>query len=84
MAGISFDEEQPVRATTAIGPQGMSAWMIRNKFAKDEKSANMMLISVVIACVSIVGLLLFMNTGGNSSLDAAERMRLEQSTPLPR
>lgn len=84
MAEISFDEEQPVRTVASVGPHGMAAWMIRNKFAKDEKSANMLLIGVVAVCVAIVAIVLFLNAGGKGTLDAAERARLEQSTPLPR
>jgi len=84
MADISFDEEQPVRTVASVGPHGMAAWMIQNKFAKDEKSANIILIGVVVVCVVTVALLLFMNTGGKSTIDAAERLRLEQSTTIPR
>ena len=84
MAEISFDEEPIARPVGTMGPSGMAGWMVRKGFAKDEKGANTLLISIVVGSVAIAGLTLAFMGGTDTTVDSAERARLEASTPLPR
>lgn len=81
MTDVSFNEETSVRHGS-MTKGGMAAWIVRNKFAKDEKSANYLLIGVVLLSVG-VSMLLLLSSKGSSPLDAQERARLEQSTRIP-
>ncbi|MES2931737.1 MAG: hypothetical protein V4682_03515 [Patescibacteria group bacterium] len=78
---VSFNEEPSVGYTPAPGKQGMAGWMVRNKFAKDEKNANYILVGIAVAAVILSFFLLF-SSRGDTTLNADERMRLEQSTPI--
>jgi len=81
MSDVSFNEETPIAPIAAGGSGGMTAWIIRNKFAKDEKGASYLLIGVAaVAIVLAVSLVLL--SGGDTTIDAGERARLEQSTPI--
>lgn len=81
MAEISFDEEQVARPSIASGPSGMAGWMIRKGFAKDEKGASILLISIIAGSLAVAGAVLMLSGGSDATLDARERQQLEASTP---
>jgi hypothetical protein len=86
MANVTFDSEADLPQT---GPSqkssgGITAWLIANKIAKDAVQANYILLGILALCVLGAGLALMNLSSTGSSIDAEERMRLEQSTrPLP-
>lgn len=81
MADISFNEEPAVLPVAAARQGGMAAWMVRSKFAKDEKEATVILVSIVVVALIAAGLLAIFS-GGSAAIDANERLRLEASTPV--
>lgn len=83
MAEISFDEE-PAAVLPAVAAHqgGVTAWMVRSKFAKDEKGATVILVCIIVVALIAAGLLVALS-GGSTTIDADERMRLEASTPMP-
>lgn len=86
MANVSFQEEQQLqsRPIASAGAKGITGWLIRHKLAKDEKSANTVMLVIIGVCVAIaIASFLFMG-GEQRPLTDAEKFRLEQSTPLPR
>lgn len=84
MAEVSFNEEPTALSSVATGPSGMAGWMIRKKIAKDEKSANILLVCVVAGGLALAGLLLAFSGAPDTTIGSKEKMRLEASTPLPR
>lgn len=81
MAEISFDEEPAALPSVSTRPSGMAGWMIQKGIAKDEKNANILLVSVVAGSLAIVGLLFALSGGSGATLDAKDRLQLEASTP---
>ena len=85
MDNVTFDSEADLArpVPTQKSSAGITAWLIAKKFAKDEKQANYVLIGILVTCLVITGFALanLFNTG--ASIDAEERMRLEESTRLP-
>lgn len=83
--GVAFEEEtqyQTVRSPSSA--RGLTAWVIQKKLTSDEKSANMLLLGVVGACILISVVVLTVLMGDSRQLTDAERLRQERSTPLPR
>lgn len=85
MDNVTFDSEADlVRAAPAQkASAGITTWLIASKFAKDEKQANYILIGILVTCLVITGFALANLFGGGPSIDAQERMRLEESTRPP-
>ena len=82
MADVEFIEEQQYSTRTnyqkTVG--GISAWLIKNRFAADEAQANMVMLFIAAAAVIIaIGTPLFLG-GSPESLNPQERALLEQST----
>lgn len=84
MDNVSFDSEAEL--SQAIPAQkatvGITAWLVSKKIVKDERQANHMLLGVLAVCILIIGFALANVFTRGSSIDAKERMRLEQTTPL--
>ena len=85
MANVSFEEEQQLASAplASRGPKGIAGWLIKSKLAKDEKSANTLMLIIVGACIVVAAMVFFFMGGDDRSLTDAERLRLEQSTPRP-
>lgn len=85
MDNVTFDSETDLAHTAPVqkSSAGITAWLITNKFAKDETQANYILIGVLVTCLVLTGFALMSLFGGESGIDAEERMRLEQSTRPP-
>lgn len=85
MDNVTFDAEADIKQAHPVqkSSAGMTAWMVSKKFAKDETQANYILLGILGVCVVITGFSLMNLFGGGSTVDPEERMRLEQSTPLP-
>lgn len=85
MDNVTFDSETDLAQAAPVqkSSSGISAWLVANKFAKDETHANYILIGVLVTCLVITGVALMNLFGGGSGIDAEERMRLEQSTRPP-
>lgn len=85
MDNVTFDSEANLAQTapTQKGTGGITAWLIAKKVAKDESQANYILLGVLAVCVLVTGFALANLFNGGSSIDAEERMRLEQSTRVP-
>lgn len=86
MDNVTFDSEVDLSRTTPEQKvtKGITAWLISKKFVKDESQANYMLLGVLAVCVLLTGFALANLFGANSTIDTAERMRLEQTTTVPR
>lgn len=86
MDNVTFDSEADLSRTIPAqsGTAGMAAWLISKKIAKDESQANFLLLGVLAACVLLTGFALANLFGANSNIDTAERIRLEQTTTVPR
>lgn len=83
--GVTFEEETQFQTTrSASSVRGLTAWVIQKKLASDEKSANMLLLGVVGACILISIVVFTVLMGDSRQLTDAERLRQQQSTPLPR
>lgn len=81
MANVTFDSETNLpQATSAKKSGGIVSWLIANKIAKDQNQANYILLGVLGVCVLGIGFALMSLSSGGSTIDAEERMRLEQST----
>jgi len=85
MANVSFEEEQQLASGPIVsrGPKGIAGWLIKSKLAKDEKSANTVMLITVGLCIVAAGVLFMLMGGDERPLTDAERFRLQQSTPLP-
>lgn len=83
--GVTFEEERQFEATRQVSKdRSITAWVIQKKLAQDEKSANMLLLGVVGACILLSVLVFVFLMGNSNQLTDAERLRHERSTPLPR
>ena len=83
MENISFNEDSSGNSAQVLGQRGMAGWMIRNKFAKNEKEANLILMGIAGIGIAFALFLVFSGSG-DTTLDAQERERLERSTtPQP-
>lgn len=86
MATVSFEEEQQLQQQpiASAGPKGITGFLIRNKLAKDQKSANAAMLVIIGICV-VAAAAAFVFIGGDAGTvpTNAEKFRLEQSTPLP-
>lgn len=79
MENVSFNEESSGNTAQTLGTRGMAGWMIRNKFAKNEKEANVMLMALAGIGIAFALFIIFSGSG-DTTLDAQERERLERST----
>ncbi len=82
MSDVTFHED-PGNARIFVPPKGIAGWMIRNKLAKDERAAKLILIIIAVVAASIATFLAFQSPK-SIELDSAERLQLERATPLPR
>ncbi len=85
MANVSFEEEQQLASGPIVsrGPKGIVGWLIKSKLAKDEKSANTVMLIIVAVCIA-TAIGFFVLAGGDAhELTNQERLRLERSTPPP-
>ncbi|MDB5190052.1 MAG: hypothetical protein JWN49_378 [Parcubacteria group bacterium] len=86
MAGVTFEEEvsSPSHAYAApSGAKSITKWLVAKGFAKTESGANKLLIGFSIASIVIaMGLFLFAPKEKVTPNSAADRARLEASTPL--
>lgn len=85
MDNVTFDSETDLAQAKSVQKPaaGITAWIVSNKFAKNETQANYILLGILAVCILITGFALMSLFGGGSNIDAAERMRLEQSTRPP-
>lgn len=86
MSNVTFDSEAELTRTSAVqrSTASITAWLISKKFAKDENQANYILLGILAICILITGFALANLFSSGSNIDAEERMRLEQSTSMPR
>lgn len=85
MNNVTFDSEAELTRNSVVqkSTAGITTWLISKKIAKDESQANYMLLGVLAICVLITGFALANLFSGGSTIDAQERMRLEQTTRVP-
>ncbi len=85
MANVSFEEEQQLASgpIASSGPKGISGWLIKSKLAKDEKSANTVMLGIIGLCIVVAVAFFVMMGGDDRPLTDSEKFRLEQSTPRP-
>lgn len=85
MATVSFEEEQQLQQPIAsAGPRGITGFLIKHKLAKDQKSANTVMLAIIGICVvAAIAAFAFMGGDVRTTPTNAEKFRLEQSTPLP-
>lgn len=85
MANVSFEEEQQLASApiASRAPKGIVGMLIKSGLAKDEKSANTVMLIIVGICIVAAGAVFMLMGSGERPLTDAERFRLEQSTPLP-
>ena len=86
MDNVTFDSEANLAQTvpTQKVAGGITAWLIAKKVAKDESQANYILLGILVVCILVTGFALMNLFGGGSTIDAEERMRLQQATQPPR
>lgn len=86
MADVSFTEEQQLTTTpsAARGKGGITGWVIKAGLAKDEKSAGTVMLIGVGVCIGLAVLFFMLAGGSDRALTDTERLRNEQTTPLPR
>lgn len=85
MDNVTFDSEADLSRSIPAqkAASGITVWLVAKKIAKDESQANYILIGILVTCLVITGFALMNLFGGNSGIDAEERLRLEQSTRPP-
>jgi len=85
MDNVTFDSETDLVRTSpdTSSSGGLSTWLIQKKIAKDESQANQIFLGILAVCVLITGFALASLFDDGTGIDAAERLRLEQSTRPP-
>lgn len=82
---VTFNEEQFTarRAQTALS--GLTAWVIAQGFAKDEKGANtlMLMVAGVAVLIAIIAPMILGGSGGET-LSPEERAKIEATIITPR
>ncbi|MDQ1300007.1 MAG: hypothetical protein QG636_675 [Patescibacteria group bacterium] len=86
MAGVSFDEEPVVSAPVLTQSPALVRLVIRWGFAKDEKSAELFLLCIVIAGFITMFVLLFLQFGkGSGEYRTPDQIRMDRgfTAPIP-
>jgi len=78
MSGVQFEEDynRPNFGNQNSSEKGLTGWLIKKGIVKDEKSAQMVLISVMIICFGITGFLIF----GDGSNANTNNVNIEESS----
>lgn len=67
MADVQFSEERTFVHTPIKSGSGMAAWLVRSKWAKDDKQAECLLIGIaVVAFATMIFVLMFGSLGPRS------------------